>query len=353
MNAKKNFLTGLISGLVIGILIFGVWYHQRSHRMDVLHTQSEKQQQLIRLQDALIDSLERRSYSGLLDQLMHRLDTEFQQRPNPILSEETLTFMTTLSYTFKPYHLREADSLTSGKLSPERGKMLLLITGMHLDSAVMQKIFNRVSFAGADVRDAQMQGSDLRGADLEGANFYGAHLQGARLDNANLKGANFWGANLSHASCKGTIAKSADLRWADLQQTNWHGADLTEANLASSQLGRADFCHAVMQWADLTGAFLQSARLDSTDMFRATLKKSNLEKTDLQQANLTLANMSDAMLMETNLTGANLSQVIVSSEGWITSLVDWKVTGVAEIESSYSVVPANTTGELFYQVKKK
>jgi uncharacterized protein YjbI with pentapeptide repeats len=88
-------------------------------------------------------------------------------------------------------------------------------------------------------------------------------------------------------------------------------------------------------------------------MFRATLKKANLEKTNLFGVNLTLANITEAILTETNMTGANLSEIIVSGADWISRLKDWKVTGASEIETTYTVVPANTTGELFYQVKKK
>ncbi len=65
-------------------------------------------------------------------------------------------------------------------------------------------VFNKSSFAGADLRDVNAYGAlfsaaNLKGADLTNATFVGTYLQGANLTGAKLSGANFSGAQMDHA----------------------------------------------------------------------------------------------------------------------------------------------------------
>lgn len=55
------------------------------------------------------------------------------------------------------------------------------------------------SFAGADLRRANLSGADLRGIELNGADLSGANLEGTNLRAANLAYANLSGANLRKA----------------------------------------------------------------------------------------------------------------------------------------------------------
>lgn len=85
----------------------------------------------------------------------------------------------------------------------------------------------RVTLAGVDWREADLQGCTLSKADLRGAN-----LRGANLRNANLAGALLNGADLTDADLRGANLEGAQLARAKLGHTNLSGASLKNANLA-------------------------------------------------------------------------------------------------------------------------
>ena len=88
--------------------------------------------------------------------------------------------------------------------------------------------------------------ANLRYADLCGTNLCGADLRDANLRYADLCGTNLRDANL----------RGADLRYADLCGANLRGADLRDANLRDADLRGADLCG-----ANLCGANLRDADL--------------------------------------------------------------------------------------------
>ena len=103
----------------------------------------------------------------------------------------------------------------------------------------------RVSLAGVDWHEADLQGctlskadlrrANLRGANLRNANLAGALLNGADLTDADMRGANLEGAQLAratlaHANLAGASLKNANLAWTDLSQTIVGAKNLVEAN---------------------------------------------------------------------------------------------------------------------------
>lgn len=84
--------------------------------------------------------------------------------------------------------------------------------------------------AGADIREAQLQGANLIGARLQGAIIREAQLQGADIRAVWLQG-----ADLSEAQLQG-----ADIRWADLQGAKLHGTKLARILLVSGDPANPD-----------------------------------------------------------------------------------------------------------------
>ena len=65
-------------------------------------------------------------------------------------------------------------------------------------------VFNRTSFAGADMRDVNAYGAvfssaNFSGANLSNASFVGTYLEGANFAGATMTGANFSGAEMARA----------------------------------------------------------------------------------------------------------------------------------------------------------
>ena len=98
----------------------------------------------------------------------------------------------------------------------------------------------------------EMWGSraDLRCADLSGTNLSRANLRCADLSGTNLSGA----ADL----------RWADFRGADLSGSDFSGADLSRADFSGADLSGADFRGADLSRADLSGAFDQNGKIKST-----------------------------------------------------------------------------------------
>jgi len=102
--------------------------------------------------------------------------------------------------------------------------------------------FERVDFAGQDLRGKDFSGADWRNADLRGTNLEGATLVFTNLSGANLEGARFIRANLTDANLEGSRIGRADFSYARLWRTNlancsgWETAQLFRTNLAGATL---------------------------------------------------------------------------------------------------------------------
>ena len=335
------FITG---GLVVAGFII-LFLQNRS-----MKTQLQQQKFQIAQQAALIDSM-KNNQVNLVANVLDKIDDELKDNPNGVLSDETITRIAAACYAIKPYRYLWGDTLSSNKLSPERGRLLLTLTRMKIDSGSLRKIFSQATFEGADLQEADLKNADLKGANMSGANLHDAKLSNAQLEGANLTYANLWGADLTNADLDHTILKRADLSWAVLNGAELRKADLYEAEVNSAQVRTADLRGAILQWTNLSGAFLNGSNLDSADLFRANLIRANLDRSVLKNTNLTLANLSEANLTEADLTNAVLTDVIVKEQNWLTLLNEWHVKGAEEIQHLYKLVIEGTESSR-YQLKK-
>src|SRR5215813_12520872 len=97
--------------------------------------------------------------------------------------------------------------------------------------------FFRANLSGHDLSRRYLRLADLREAQLAGTNFYMADLSGACLVGANLAEAELSGANLSGADLRNATLTNANLLVADLHGAVLTGADLLGVrNLSSQQI---------------------------------------------------------------------------------------------------------------------
>ena len=110
---------------------------------------------------------------------------------------------------------------------------------------VLQRLgesFERVNFAGQDLRGRDFSGADWRGADLRGTNLEGATLVWTNLSGANLEGACLLRANLMDANLEGARLSGADLRQARLLRANLKGC----IGFDQAKLFRTNFAGAIV-----------------------------------------------------------------------------------------------------------
>ena len=168
-----------------------------------------------------------------------------------------------------------------------------------------------------DLREANLNGTNLAGALLRGADLGKADLNRANLSDAILGGCDFSGADLGGANLSRANLDRAILRDANLSRVNFTDASLSTADLAEANLSLANFTGATLSDADLTGASLSGALLRGANLGQAVLGSANLSGANLHRAylsgaaldraNLRGGDLSRAMLIGANLKGANLS----------------------------------------------
>lgn len=172
---------------------------------------------------------------------------------------------------------------------------------------------SEADLSNADLSVSDLRLADLNEADLSGANLIGANLSKAGLSNSLLNGAYLIGASLIRANLIGSglikaNLSSADLSLANLSYADLSEADLREADLSKADLGRADLNKVNLSEADLTEANLIETNLRESDIICTNLSGADLSRADLRLANLSESNLSGTDLSKANLSGANLSK---------------------------------------------
>ena len=168
----------------------------------------------------------------------------------------------------------------------------LVLSGCRLDGARLEgATLNGTRLEGATLRDARLDGADLCAARLQGADLRRAHLEAAVLRGAHLQGANL---------------RRTRMEWANCKDARLDGAELHEAQLEIVSFYKASMTGAVFYKARMDGAVLRQARLEGADFTRARMPWANLREARLEHANLGWAQLEDADLAEAVLTGADL-----------------------------------------------
>ena len=78
-----------------------------------------------------------------------------------------------------------------------------------------------VDWEACNLSDADLNGAELKRANLSGTDLSGADLTSAGLNRANLSGANLSGANMLHARLNDANLSGADLSGATMFRGEW------------------------------------------------------------------------------------------------------------------------------------
>lgn len=102
---------------------------------------------------------------------------------------------------------------------------------------------------------------------LAGIDWHEADLQGCTLTKADLRGANLRGADLRNANLAGALLNGADLTDADMRGANLDGTELARAKLAHANLSGASLKNANLAWTDLTHTIVGAKNLRDAHTF--------------------------------------------------------------------------------------
>ena len=301
--------------------------------------------------DDAIEAVRLSEQVRLMGPVLEHVDRELLRRGDGSLSDSTIARLAALSYSLRPRLTSDSDSTKAIKQSIERGQLLMAILHAGIDTMTLQKIYENVSFAYADLPKAELDNAFLTGIDLRHANLTDASLRGSILHKANMQHATFWGADLRNADLTNSEIRRSDMRWATLVEANLTGAVLQGADLSSAKLNDAILNGVRMRNATLADAFIRNAALNRADLREANLVRANFEESsltgaDIRRADLTEASLAntdlsearlvDAVVSGSDLSGAQLNGVLVLDKDWPENLSQANVHGASDVQVKYS-----------------
>ncbi|MEZ4340602.1 MAG: DUF2169 domain-containing protein [Sandaracinaceae bacterium] len=143
-----------------------------------------------------------------------------------------------------------------------------------------------ISFAGANLVDADLSGLDFSGRDLGEAILTRANLRGCRFVRANLTGVVLDDAVADGAVFDGAAMDGAHFDRLRGQDVSFQGASLEDAHAEQAQLPRADFRGVRGARLELVACALPEARFDNASLDAAELSGSILTKASFVDASL-------------------------------------------------------------------
>lgn len=170
----------------------------------------------------------------------------------------------------------------------------------------------KTGFSGANIMDA-----DFTGAIIEGAYFGGVDARGAKFPNVTFSKVGFDSRYATRATrFDGAVLTKAVFDECDLKKAKFAGAKLAGASLKKAILSEADFSKADMAGARLDDAIAVRATFTDAAMAGAKLPKAALGGASFQRATLTRAQFDDAVFVladdgaaRVDFTGATLYQI--------------------------------------------
>jgi len=186
-------------------------------------------------------------------------------------------------------------------------------------------------FSGANLTDANLNGTDLTlsrlvGSGLLRAKLNQATLTSADLSRANLEQASLIQANLEHATLVEARLANADLTAATLSKANLAAARLAHITAAGADLSATLLRGIAAQAADFTDANLSQATLVNADLTEARLPGADLSRADLSYASLRDSDLRDVILRGATLTGTDFAGAMLaepsttSTSGFVTAI---------------------------------
>lgn len=307
--------------LLLWILLEGHSQHNADRAMEV---------QAERRQAALIAGKQQNQLAEGIELLIADMQEELKISRNRKLRPETIDRIVRLSQAFSPYRVWEADTLSSEKLSPQRGILLQALLTMGVDSLDFRAIKSQGSFAAADLHQAILPKADLSHADLRGARFTDAQVEGASFIGADVRGADFQRANLNE-----TLWTSANLRRVNYQFAELMGAVFDSANLDGAYISHANLTKASMRDASFQWGYMRATLLTQADLRGCDFKKTDLSRSIFDQADLSAANLARTNLAYASIRGAELSRTSLWEKDWLDQLPIQHVQGATELASRY------------------
>lgn len=337
-NRLKAILVFLI---FLSLLILCVYSYVRLNGTRDKIYQLETEVSFLKLQN---EREEQRYKINLLLDVLHTIDSISKGAGNGPSLDLLTKRLLALSSSLKTHKMWITEHHAYQSLSSEKGLLLLALVNSELDSTAFHKILSNVSFAGADLRNADLHGLNLKSIDLKYANLENANLEGVKLDNAELQHANMIGTNLNFASLIQVNLIGAKLNWAKINEVNFQSASLDSADLSNSTLVNTN----------LDGVFFVQTILSNANLMKVVLSNSYMLNADMSNCNLSGAMLTKTDIGRTKLKGLILDKAIIQKD-WFEMLLQKSNDGTEIILQQYKMSKDTFSlkdSSLYYLIRK-
>ena len=322
-QSRSSLKAKLLFPIVLTTLFIAVlflWAKNRSleSRVNVLNEQTPYSNS--------ISSSQQVEFLAIMNSLLDSVGNELKSSKNNTLSISTIGRIVAFSQSIESYQFIASDTGVYKKVSPVKGQLLLGLIHMKMDSSSFNQIKKQVSFAGADLSNANLSGYNLEGINLSEANFTGASLMGTNLSKSNLFGAIFHKALMQDVDLSYSILTRANLSWSNLSGSSLFMAKIEKVDLRNAKLNKAN----------LKGAILNQSMLNSAMLNEADLTGCELNMASLIAVNLSNARLVNVPILNSTFFDANLSHTKVDS-AWLAGLDKWKLNGKDELVKFYEM----------------
>jgi len=330
-NQKSTIYATVVSILSLCLIASTIylWNENRKFR-ERSYIENEKLQDH---NDFIIAEL-RAKASVILDSTIWRIREE--HRDNGNVSLESIATLKAINRIFIPNLIEYSDRYTI-KTSPERGQMLLLLKALNLDSISFSRIINSISFEYADLRKADLVGSNLEGINLKNAMLQESNLNQVNFSNAIISDANFEKSTMKGAVLSNTIATNSNFQWVNMDSititnSTFHESLMQNSTLNHAQIQRSNFHRSVLSFVKMNNAEITGGNWDYSYLTKASIKGSKFENTEMVGVNL-----SETLMDESHFENVNLDFAYVNDTNWFNLLEDYGVVNYEEIEKTYDI----------------
>ncbi|MBD98574.1 MAG: hypothetical protein CMO34_01930 [Verrucomicrobia bacterium] len=244
------------------------------------------------------------------------------------LSDSAIQKIVSFSASLKPYYPVNIDD--SMLVSPERGKLLMGICQLPMDSNSFQQLIKKVDFSYADLRMKEFSNVNLDHIKLEYSNFEQSKLKNLSLKNAALNNMKLRNSKLSNSNLSGSFLVNTDLEWTVINKCILDKADLHDSKANNTQFLNTVCNKSNLKRIDLSGALLQNSQFISSDLMSSMFVNTTIIETDLSQSRI-----RNTTWLNTKVSGIKLEQLVVD-ENWLDETTMKQIDLINELRGTYA-----------------
>lgn len=339
-ESRPTLFTAILTIVTLSLLIILIY-----RNLALEATLKGEREDQIRKFNAVTESLRNSRNVELMAGLLLEVEKYSAINPNIPIPESLIERLASLSQTLKPYRTLGPDDDSVRTLSPERGRLLVTLMRMPLDSLSAMRIRQACTFVRSDLRDLDLSGLDLSHVNLREADLSFTRLSRSKLDGADLSKAALKGIDLRGSSVQRTSFVHADLKHALLDSADLTGANLNGAHLENAQLRNANLHNASIQWAFLNGVVSVGSNYKAADLTRSELKNGNFQYACFDSANIYRVLLHNSDLRNVRLHDAKVQEI------WFEDLDIAVPKGIQDIKNSYRIETDSNSRKFFLVLK--